>query len=404
MPGTSSRLAAPGGFSMIEAVIATALTIAIGAIVLSAVDLARARFAVQPEAADLQQRVRVAAGALRSDLLMAGAGVTRGANMGPLVQYLAPVLPYRVGTSHDDPPGTFTTDTITLMYVPSTVAQTTLAAAAPETISIDRGPGCPAADAACGFRGGMTMLVHDGSGRYDTFIVTAVQPSGLDVARTSDVLAYTAYAPATTTVAELVNVVYFLKTDATTGVSQLAASGSAISSDVPVVDHVVGLRFDYYGAPDPPALTGDPPGNPARPATTYGPAPPALLEQLSTAGYPAGENCIFTLDATGEHQIPRLPTLDAGSAAGGLVLLTAEQLTDGPWCPDAASANRWDADLLRIRTIGVTLRIEAADAAMRGPAGLLFSNGGIGRNSVRWLPDQTVRFQVTPWNLRQAGR
>jgi len=46
------------------------------------------------------------------------------------------------------------------------------------------------------------------------------------------------------------------------------------------------------------------------------------------------------------------------------VSLTAAELTDGPWRPDDTDANRWDADLLRIRTIGVTLRIEAAAAAI----------------------------------------
>ena len=33
--------------------------------------------------------------------------------------------------------------------------------------------------------------------------------------------------------------------------------------------------------------------------------------------------------------------------------LTAGQLTDGPWCPNATSTNRFDADLLRIRKVRV---------------------------------------------------
>ena len=51
-----------------------------------------------------------------------------------------------------------------------------------------------------------------------------------------------------------------------------------------------------------------------------------------------------------------------------LVMLTAAQLTDGPWCPDAASANRYDADLLRIRKVRVTIRLQTGNAALRGLA------------------------------------
>ena len=79
----------------------------------------------------MQQRLRAAAGTLYKDLVMAGAGPSRGANTGSLGYYFAPVLPFRQGTSHDDPPGSFRTDTITLMYVPPTFAQTTLATAGP---------------------------------------------------------------------------------------------------------------------------------------------------------------------------------------------------------------------------------------------------------------------------------
>jgi hypothetical protein len=79
--------------------------------------------------------------------------------------------------------------------------------------------------------------------------------------------------------------------------------------------------------------------------------------------------------------------------------LTAAQVADGPWCPDETNANRWDADLLRIRKVGVTIRVEAALAALRGPAGVLFTNGGSSRAANRWAPDQEIRFQVSPRNM-----
>jgi hypothetical protein len=81
------------------------------------------------------------------------------------------------------------------------------------------------------------------------------------------------------------------------------------------------------------------------------------------------------------------------------VRLDAAMLGDGPWCPDPADPNRWDADLLRVRAIGVTVRVEAANAALRGPASTLFARGGTSRDGKRWLPDQEIRFYVAPRNL-----
>ena len=49
--------------------------------------------------------------------------------------------------------------------------------------------------------------------------------------------------------------------------------------------------------------------------------------------------------------------------------------------------------------MGVTIRVEAAPAALRGPAGVLFANGGTSRAASRWVPDQEIRFQVSPRNM-----
>ena len=167
-------------------------------------------------------------------------------------------------------------------------------------------------------------------------------------------------------------------------------------SDIPVVDHVVGLTFDYYGEPQPPMLKKSV-SDPAGPWTTYGPKPKPLGVPSGTA-WPDGENCAFTVDpAGGPLQVPRLAGLGGGALT--LVKLTGAQLTDGPWCPDALNPNRFDADLLRIRKIAVTVRVEAAIAALRGPASALFTNGGTSRSGSRWAPDQEVRFEVSSRNL-----
>src|SRR5262245_57731314 len=109
-------------------------------------------------------------------------------------------------------------------------------------------------------------------------------------------------------------------------------------SAIPVLDKVRGVNFEYYGEPQPPQLV--------RPGTdqtmTYGPTPPAL--GVSKGSWPAGTNC--TVDVVGGQQVPRLAVL--GAPGTGLIKMTPAQLTDGPWCPEAANSNRYDADLLRI--------------------------------------------------------
>jgi type II secretory pathway pseudopilin PulG len=309
------------GHTILETVMAMAIVLMLAAVTLALADSGQAGFAAQGEAADIQQRLRVAIGALSKDLLMAGAGADYGADPGPLYYSFAPVLPYLHGTSRDDSPGTFRADAITVLYVPPTVAPST--------------------------------------------VVTSVS--------------------------------YFLKNDPETATYQLMVREGAGGDDLSLVDHIVALTFTYYGDPKPPTLTGWPLSDPAGPWTTYGPPPPPADEQLN--GYPSGENCTFMIEAVTGVQVPRLDVLEPDSAGDSLIRLTAEQLTDGPWCPDARDPSRWDADLLRIRKIGVTIRIEAADASTRGPAGVLFAHGGPSRNPRRWVPDRTVTFYVSPRNL-----
>jgi hypothetical protein len=88
-----------------------------------------------------------------------------------------------------------------------------------------------------------------------------------------------------------------------------------------------------------------------------------------------------------------------------LVPLTAANLTDGPWCPDPGNSNRYDADLLRIRKVRVTLRVQTGNRALRGSGSLaeggdaLFKNAGTGVSLARTVPDRAIRFDVSPRNL-----
>jgi hypothetical protein len=379
------------GFSLLEAVIATGLTMAIVASVFAMMHPALGAFATEPEVADMQQRLRVGVDTLTRDLTMAGAGAYIGGHTGPLIHYFAPVLPFRQGASRDDAVGTFRTDTITIISVPTTSAQTTLGAdlmPADLTLQAAVEPGCPVGTNLCGFTADMTVLVYDDTGNFDAFTIATVTDSvgQLTLAARPADSSTTIYKTGSKVVEARVHT-YYLKADSASQTFQLMQYDGSANADVPVVDHVVGLAFEYYGEPRAPSLTT------AR-NTSYGPAPPAL--GIKTTAYPAGENCAFQVDETSGQQVSRLPALNATIA---LTQLTAAQLADGPWCPDETNANRWDADLLRIRKVGVTIRVEAALAALRGPAGVLFTNGGSSRAATRWAPDQEIRFQVAPRNM-----
>lgn len=390
------RTRTPHGFSLLEFTIAMGIMMIVTAGVFSLMHPAHDAFAAQPEVADLQQRLRVAADTLSRDLIMVGAGAPLGTEAGPLVSSFAPVLPFRQGATKDDPPGTFATDRITLIFVPSTAAQTRLTTdftPASLTLQVAAGSSCPQYVNLCAFVEDMPVLVYDDQGNYDLFTITSVIDGLMQLTVNTPADAAATTFPAGATVVEAASHTYYVKTDATTGISQLMHYDGTRNADIPVVDHLVGLAFEYFGEPVPPLLT-KPVGEPAGPWTTYGPRPPA--PGVKPTAYPAGENCAFTIDGNGQ-QVPRLAVLGGGSPT--LVPLTPGQLTDGPWCPDSSSPNRWDADLLRIRTVAVTLRVETASAALRGPASALFSNGGTSRGGSRWVPDQELRIQMAPRNL-----
>jgi hypothetical protein len=94
--------------------------------------------------------------------------------------------------------------------------------------------------------------------------------------------------------------------------------------------------------------------------------------------WPAGENCLFSLDPASALSIPRPELRAFSSAAATLVKLDASSLSDGPWCPDATAPARIDADLLRVRKIRVTVRVRTDDPS---------------------LSDRQVSFDVSPRNL-----
>lgn len=373
------------GFSLVELLVSTSLMLVVMAFVFQALNPAYGSFRAEPETADVQQRLRAAADTLRRELLVAGGGTSQGRNAGPLNDYSAPILPFRKGRRRADLPGSYRSDTVTVFHVNAGAAQTTIAqtlVARSSAVQVNLEPGCPPGDPVCGFRSGMDVLVFDGSGSYDAFTIASVDGFALNLQHNASDSSK-AYAPSVSRIVEATSRTYFLKADRATDTYQLMRYDGAGGADVPVVDHVVGLSFDYFGDPQPP-LMRRPLTDPAGPWTTYGPTPPE-----------SGENCVFVANGS-PTPAPRLPVLTGGS---GLVRLTAADLTDGPWCPDGVDPNRYDADLLRIRSVAVTLRVEAATSTLRGPAGVLFTRAGTSAGGRGFVPDQEIRFEVAPRNL-----
>ena len=239
----------------------------------------------------------------------------------------------------------------------------------------------------------MRVLIMDVDGTWDYTTITNVQNEALHLQH-SDKLSG-AYDSGQAQITEVAAHTYYLKTDLATNTYQLMHYDGTANPDTPIVDNVVKLQFSYYGDPQPPnVIPGKSMTDTVGPWTTYGPKPPALGVNNANDSWPAGENC--TIMVSNGQQVARLPVLSANE---GQVLLTQAQLTDGPWCPDDARADRFDADLLRIRKVRVDLRVQSALASLRGPAGILFTRAGTSSSSQRYVPDQEVRFDITPRNL-----
>jgi prepilin-type N-terminal cleavage/methylation domain-containing protein len=288
------------GFSLIELVIALALMLTVSAAVFSVVRSSEDAARVQPEIADMQQRLRVASEAIFGDLIMAGASA-HGVDVQPLGSLLPAVLPYRAGPVRPDLPGTFKGDTLTVMYVPASSAQTGIAqplTPGATSLMVNARAGCPmrgaSRDPACGLQTGMAALLVDAAGAFDRFTIADVHANRVSlehadggVSRSYD---------ANSLIMPVRTVTYYLRRDS----SQLIRYNGA-ASDAPVADYVTGLSFEYFAEP------------------------------------PSG-----------------------ATDARSLVRLLTGELTDGPWRPDAVDVNRFDVDLLRIRRVRVRVRVRAA--------------------------------------------
>ena len=352
------------GYSLIELLVSSAIMLTITGAIFALVNPAQGTSQAQPEASDMQQRLRVATDTLYRDLVMVGAGPYQGATTGSLLNFFAPILPYRVGQQSSDPASGvyFRPDAITLVYVPNTSSQTTIADPMPNEsaeIKVNAQPNCPAGDELCGFRQGMSVLIFDPTGAWESFTITNVQTNALHMQHRGQQF-QKAYDAGANIVEAQFHTYYW---DA---VTDRLMHYDGITTDLPVVDNVVGLQFRYFGDPDPPQA----------PKPTIGTA-----------------NCLF--DVSGNSLLPTLP-----ATSGSLVELTQAMLTDGPWC--GANPSLFDADLLRVRKVRVSIRTQVASPTLRGANTTLFTRPGTARGGERFVPDFSSVFEVAPRNLNLA--
>jgi prepilin-type N-terminal cleavage/methylation domain-containing protein len=385
------------GFSLVEVLIAAAIMALVTGAVLLMANSTKTVFRVQAEAADLGQRLRVSAGALQRDLLMAGAGPMIAKDGRASLLPMAAVLPYRMGERNPDPARGvyYRADALSVLYVAPTPtqAEVTNVTLAGQVLSATVQPNCGAFvhDRLCGFSPGLPVLIFDDTGEFDTGVVSTVD--GLVVGITGPRLLARVEPEAHAMLVELSHHTYWH--DAAAPVPRLMHYDGS-RTDAPVVDHVVGLRFEYFGDPRPPEVLADPdPDGDAR--TTYGPRPPRIGRDNPRDEWRAGENCAFIV-ADGVHR-PRLAAFGAGADPARL---DERQLTDGPWCPDSLHPARFDADLLRIRRVRAIVRVQAASDSLRGPRGPWFARPGTATSASALVPDQQLEFDISLRNLVRA--
>jgi hypothetical protein len=295
------------GSVLLEVLVAAAVACATCAVLFQFAVAAQAAVAAQGDAADQQQRLRVVTEAVRHDLMMAGAGPSRGAGDGPLIRVLPPVVPARIGIVSPDPELTARGDRLSIVYVPEAHAQALLRSAmatAASPLAIDGSPVC-AAGTSCGFAVGDRAIVYEPSregGPHELLTIGAVDAIR-DLLIPAVPLSH-AYGAGARVAIVTVRVYHF---DA---INRRLMMYDGDRSDVPLIDRVVNMRVTYLADPRPDALLS-------------------------------------------------IPLADLGGTVPRALSLA--QLVDGPVAGEAP--NRFDADLLRLRRVQITLTLQNESAA-----------------------------------------
>jgi prepilin-type N-terminal cleavage/methylation domain-containing protein len=328
------------GFSLVEVLIAMA-AFATALMPMLYVAGAGQRLArSQPEASDLQQRVRVAVDKMQRDLALAGAGPLHGPLAGRMSAYVPALVPARTGLRSPDAAVSVFDDRVSLLYVPEGAGSVALAktmANVDADLSVDpASPGCSTSAAGlCGFTEGTRALIVDTARVGDGFELFTVTRVGADALGALSALKHDAPNPTFTRLygagAAIVPIVQRIYHFDRAGRRLMLYDG--YQSDMPFIDHVVDVRFELF----------------------------------------------------------------AVSSGSGLAPLSADELTDGPIV--GVSPGEFDRDLLGVRMVRVTLRLEAAADDVRG-IGPRFRRPGRSNSAFSEVPDHEITFDVA---LRNVG-
>jgi hypothetical protein len=213
--------------SLVETLVSMALSVAVSGAVLSLVAAGQTIARTQPEAADLQQRARVARQTLGNELRNAGAGMDRGSLAGPLVRHFPPIVP--------------SADGVTIWTATSPNAQGTVrttAAPGATTVALDDAVGCASGAAACAFAPDATAIAFTPSGCRTVMRLAATAG---DVLHLAAPLAGCLLDPGSA-VAEGTVRTYRVDPIA----HQLIRTDEAIGSSAPVLDGIAAMTVAYF--------------------------------------------------------------------------------------------------------------------------------------------------------------
>jgi len=349
------------GFSFVEVLIALTILLAAMGTLLQVAASGQRLARSHAEATDLHQRARVAAEKLQKDLALAGTGALRGPLSGGLTGYMAPLVPARTGARLPDSPLSAFTDRVSIVYVAEDAWPSTLGV--PMATESDAVPvsaaaaGCPPAGL-CGFSQGDRALVVDTRGvgaGHDLFTVTGI--AGGLAHDSPNPPFHRPYEAGSSVVVPIVQRVYYFDR-----ANRRLMVYDGYQSDMPLIDNVLDVRFAYFADAAPSSVSRPPDG-------------------IGNCVYNAGSPPVSLLEdhgGTGLHQ------------------LTSAQMTDGPVC--GAGPHLFDGDLLRIRLVRVTLRLQAAADEVRG-SGTLFTRPGRSASGDSYVPDLELTFDVAPRNM-----
>jgi len=292
------------------------------ATLVGALNLAQPQTAAAEQSADVDSRLRVVSARVAEVIRSAGGGLSAGPRPGALAWWVPVVFPQRRSVPGADGELTAFDNRVTVFRAAAGGGSTTLAipmASPASPLQLVLGGGCALGRAACGLAPGDRALIADAGGQFDMLLVQSVGTE-----------AVTAYAPARLSKAygaDGAALVAAVDVDAVAfdPASRQLRWYRGSSAGMPFAEHVESLRLRYFGDPQPPRGPGG-----------------------------AGQaSCV--VDESGQ---PRLPALEPTD--GPFVELTPQMLSDGPAC--GTPPHRFDADLLRVRVVRVTLRLGTGDA------------------------------------------